>query len=888
MNQLPLFTPGRLMQFDQRLVLLSGQSIALGILLGFVIVGSNAIFLPIFGSGAIAYVYLVVALFGSILFYGMARLQQRFSLITISVSTLILTVLAFLLIWIGLMGPALNATAFAYMVSFSIVIQLGFVVLGGQAGRLFNVQEIKQNFPRIVAGFVVGFLLSGVFSPWIVEIRNRPADLALGSAIATGIMLLCLILLVRRYRSDLTLSEGRSSPSRAGAPPIRKLLLRPYILYLVLYQFLSAMATNLINFIFLDQTAARFATETEMATFLGRFTIGINSVDLFFTLIVAGWFLTRFGLRWGLMANPIADLILLIGQLIIGSLLGIESTTFFWLVMAAWIADIAFTDGSTRGSINTAYQALPTADRAVIQTGVEGIGVPLAIGLTGLVLLLLDQLSALNILQVSLFTAIIVTIWIYAAGQTYRYYSSELTIALKRRVLDPTSLELDGSTHLQPLLHSERPSDALLGIQLANDHQLRPYLLGLLKHPGPTVRLEALRRIEKDQPSEIFTHIKTLIDHEQDPTVKGGAIRTLCAISHETGVESGRAYLEDPDLAIRQGALVGLLRYGGIDGIIYAGNRVQALSISDKSEDRLLAARVLGELAAEAPRHGLDELLNDRDPIVQKAAILAAGDVRHADLLPRILPLLSQPALRSAASSALLQYGDQLLPFAMLEFELPASNILEPLARLCGQIRTPDALSFLREQLDHPDLIVRQEILTALSRFDSRQIDLEIEQISALMGEERQRAAYHMRALAQLGQDEQVSTYLQPLVDALRDEFSLSIARLGLLGGLSTDADAVQRAMARLRGSDRTQQALAYEMLEVTLSRELLEHLRFFVNPHVSDRDRLEQLADTSEQATLTVADRIEELATNRAGISLLDWTVDCAVYAQNSDPFIG
>lgn len=342
------------------------------------------------------------------------------------------------------------------------------------------------------------------------------------------------------------------------------------------------MATNLINFIFLDQTAARFATETEMAAFLGRFTIGINSVDLFFTLIVAGWFLTRFGLRWGLMANPIADLILLTGQLLIGSLFGIESTVFFWLVMAAWIADIAFTDGSTRGSINTAYQALPVADRAVIQTGVEGIGVPLAIGLTGLVLLFLNQLAALNILQVSLFSAIIVAIWIYAAAQTYRYYGSELTIALKRRVLDPTSLELDGASHLDPLLHSERPSDALLGIQLANDRQLRPYFPELLKHPGPAVRLEALRRVEMDQPSDIFTQIKALIEKEKDPTVKGSAIRTLCAITHETGVQIGRDYLEDPDIAVRQGALVGLLRYGGIDGILYAGNRVQALTASNQ------------------------------------------------------------------------------------------------------------------------------------------------------------------------------------------------------------------------------------------------------------------------------------------------------------------
>ena len=42
------------------------------------------------------------------------------------------------------------------LVLFPILIQLGFVFIGGQAGRLLDIAGIKASFPRIMAGFPVG------------------------------------------------------------------------------------------------------------------------------------------------------------------------------------------------------------------------------------------------------------------------------------------------------------------------------------------------------------------------------------------------------------------------------------------------------------------------------------------------------------------------------------------------------------------------------------------------------------------------------------------------------------------------------------------------------------------------------------------------------------
>ena len=54
------------------------------------------------------------------------------------------------------------------LVLFPILIQLGFVFIGGQAGRLLDIAGIKASFPRIMAGFPVG------------AVARRPARRAAG------------------------------------------------------------------------------------------------------------------------------------------------------------------------------------------------------------------------------------------------------------------------------------------------------------------------------------------------------------------------------------------------------------------------------------------------------------------------------------------------------------------------------------------------------------------------------------------------------------------------------------------------------------------------------------------------------------------------------------
>ena len=72
---------------------------------------------------------------------------------------------------------------------------------------------------------------------------------------------------------------------------------------------------------------------------------------------------------------------------------GAAAFGLFVLAAVARLADIVATDGTTRTSVNASFQVVPIGDRLAVQAVVEGIGVPVAIGATGVVLLLMNVLG---------------------------------------------------------------------------------------------------------------------------------------------------------------------------------------------------------------------------------------------------------------------------------------------------------------------------------------------------------------------------------------------------------------------------------------------------------------------------------------------------------------
>jgi HEAT repeat protein len=155
-----------------------------------------------------------------------------------------------------------------------------------------------------------------------------------------------------------------------------------------------------------------------------------------------------------------------------------------------------------------------------------------------------------------------------------------------------------------------------------------------------------------------------------------------------------------------------------LEGILLAGEKLLAWVRSSKPEDRVFAAQALGEGGIAGFYRPLLTLLQDDRPDVQRAALAAAGKLKHSNLWPVVTACLASPQVRSAAMPALIAGGEATLPALESAFAQAGQNrdVLTRLARICGRIGGAQASALLRRHLDWPDAQVRAQVLAALNQ----------------------------------------------------------------------------------------------------------------------------------------------------------------------------
>src|SRR5206468_10169272 len=106
---------------------------------------------------------------------------------------------------------------------------------------------------------------------------------------------------------------------------------------------------------------------------------------------------------------------------------------------------------------------------------------------------------------------------------------------------------------------------------------LTALLVPLLEHPNVNVRQDVLRRLEGMRATSAIAAVRQHLLAESTPQARASAVRTLCALGEVEVVEEVMPYLHHVEPQMRIGAMVGLLRYGGIEGALVAGARFLTL-----------------------------------------------------------------------------------------------------------------------------------------------------------------------------------------------------------------------------------------------------------------------------------------------------------------------
>ena len=830
-----------------RLTLLTGQTTSLGFFCALLVVPASSLFLVEYGAGRLPYVYLAVGASGVLASWGMTRAQRRWTLLQIGLTVLASWFVAVATAWVLLVVAGAGWVTFPLLVLFPLSIPIGFMLVGAQAGRLLDLQQMKARFPRVVGGFPIGFAVGGLLAAWLVRATGDARQL-LAFDLAPLLAFAALLAETgRRYPAQLhAVPAATSVAPTAGAARGRRRMARLVLLVLG-YQVASAAATQLLYFMVWERAAVRHPEAADLAAFLGGFGAIVNIVSFAFVVLVAGRLLRRFGVGLGLAANPVAVLAVMAAGLVTSVVAGSATTAFFVLVCTAQVADIALTDGTTRTSIVATYQALAPAERLAAQTSVEAAGEPAAIAAVGGLVLIFGALG-LGIVWYAVAAAVLGVLWLAVAGLCHREYGRRLRDSLARRDWDPTALLVTDAASravVERLLNSADPRDVRLGVDVltaAEPALLGPHIGRLLAHPDAEHRrIGVLAAAAAPDPAVVPQLLQIARDEALPGDLRVSAAHAAAALGSDLSALA--VVLDDADPEVRLTAAVLLARGDG--SLAHRGRALCTAAL--ESTDAALVAAALSAVTQRPDARHVAALMQLAARGTGSRAAVGAAVAAHVGLpdcdaaaLQQLAVTDAQTATRAVKALGLRPDGASLDVLTKL-----LSGADRRLARAAGP-----AIAATGHGLE-PDLA---------------------ERLLALESSRAARAAAAGQAVVGAGRAEHLRR-------ALDDEIRACARHARCLVGATFGNQWLTRAVAQLASSADGDRALAVETLELDLGRRTAARLLDLVDPDVDDGRRA-LLAAAARSGDRAAGPWLTELLDDPDAYWQDDWLRSCALYA--------
>lgn len=855
----------------------------------FLVTAAYSLFLTTFDTSAISYVYVGISLAGILASFLYLRASRRFGLMTTVLGSRFLFALLLAVIWLLLRGRSTPWLLAVLPVLQGVYQSLANTSFWNINGRLFDLQQAKRLFGLIGASGTIGYMLGGILAPLFLAIWDTQNLLGVALA-AMAFSLAAGYLLSVRYKHRLQGTEADTAEATVWQPTARKerpFWQTPYVVQIIGGYLFFVVAYHFVEALFYSRAEAVFPGEAQLASFLALFGAVVSFSGLLVETLGTSRFLTRFGVQGLVLLSPIV----LISFVALNTFIGLFGATL--LVLFTFITLAYFAENILNAldyvAISVLYQPLPPTQRTNVQTLLDGAVGPAATGISGILLLLVLEWFGEGALLPVLLP--IMLAWLLVATRTARMYPHQLQQALRDRALQGVqrvNLDATGLAILQASLADPEPGPVIYALDTWQ--QLQPDLLpshfpALLRHPSPVVQLEVLQRIERLSARASLTAVRQLADQTTDPLLRGAAWRVLIAIGGppET-VDELNALLNAPEPEVQQGVMIGLLRSGELEGILAAGDLLSTLLRSPRPEDRIFAARVLGESGLQSVYRPILRLLEDPHPQVQRAALRAAGQLDQQRLWPLVIACLERPLVRATATSALVNGRHTIIPALQSALASPTAlanpEVLLRLARICGRLRQSELAPSLLPLVEFPDDFVRTEAILALQSIGYRAKD-ELPQVHIQL--ELTQATWLLAALVELGAESLAS------VTAVNAALAESLDRLvlRLFGWLSLIHDPVAvRKVQDVLGLSRwsggaaapEQHAYALEMLDLIVDRKTYASLQALLSKEPPDK-RLTQLLPQFPQDTLSPPERLAAIVGGHAA-QFTPWLRSVALYA--------
>jgi HEAT repeat protein len=636
------------------------------------------------------------------------------------------------------------------------------------------------------------------------------------------------------------------------------------------------IVSTFIDFAFLSEVQYQFKTEASLAYFLGLFFSLGKVVTLLTKLFFSGRLVERLGIRTSLLILPL----LLLGfglAMLLAQAIGTSHLGLLWIFGLMMLSNDVLRYAVHDPVFLALFQPLNQHLRLHGHTIVKGLIDPLALTLAGASLgafLFLQGRADLRVINYALL--LLVSGWALMVVYTNRVYLATVSQAIGRRFLEGSGLLLGGK-HVQELLQerlaSDRPEEVIYAMSLlekAKSNQFAEALPALFQHPAEVVQRYALERAGALADPALREPVLSLARSNAGPEVRSAALRTLAALG-EDAADGMITFLDDPSLEVRKGATIGLLRNGGIEGVVLAGQQLLSLTASDIPTEKATAAEIIGELKIRNFYQPISRFIADDNSLVKSSGIQAAGNIQNQNLLPMILPYLHVRQWREEATKAFAQFGEagiSLLSDQVNSASEPDQGQLIHYCRVAAQAGGAAAHELLLQLARSEERVVRETAWQSLLMCNFQAAGGRRNQLEQQLQEQLQLWHYCFQAQA-------VFSY-NPDLAQLHNAFYLEAQQLKApvfqLLGLLYSPETIAKAEVGLVSHQKEAAANALEMLEGLLPRALSARLLPFLDA-LPLPERLRQLEPHFGKSTLETG-QILQYVLERGTEVFFSWTV--------------
>ena len=708
--------------------------------------------------------------------------------------------------------PASVIALYLFGETFATLLSIRF---WGAASELFDARASKRVFGVLGAAGMAGSIVAGLAAQLLGTVVGAVGLLPM----AIGLLLLCAAIAVALRRADGDAQQpAQHRPEAAIRAEARRYLASdPYPRMLGALIILLAALTALADYVFRVRAGAEL-DEAHLASLFGSVNLWMGVAAVLFQLGLAGRILERFGIFRYLLLTPAASAAAAVACLFVPG------------IAPAFVLRLVESSGSL--SLNPAafqllYGPVPDAIRPRIRAAIDGVTKKVGFAAGGAILMLLGSRASMEAL-VGTLVAVVALIGVVLLRSRKLYVAAiekRLSRSSGRRPEDLRSAEARLML-IRSLRHRETVRVLTAVAILEEDPRFDPvpHLQGLLAHGHPRVRLAAIRLASGRRVTHAAPHLERLALEDADPTVRENAVLALAKLAPQRAAAVLLPLLDDPDPARAAAATAALLP---LERKAAKALEARLARSADAPEaERLQTARLLGLLGPSPWSKHLLAFLHDESAAVRAAACEAAGATREPSLVPALLELLGDRAVRASARRGLAAYGDAVVPsLATLldDRSRPLALRLE-VPRVLRSIGTDAAARALLFSNIQEHAYLRYRIAVNLSRLHEENPHVRVDVQRAREATIRRLDTY--RYYLPLYRDLEAGLPPgAPLVQAVGDRLQQNLEVIFRLLQLIHPSSAIVPAWRRFAAGDARERAYAVELLDHLLDDDLKERV---------------------------------------------------------------